>query len=245
SVTNSASQGNPIGHTNLAFDSYNPATHTSRIQNSIWYSTQANHCNDQSSYTISATAQVRASPVNSSNDPVLTADAGGGCVNGSAWPTQFFSGNPTYNVTQNPVTLQWEATVAVGTFIRNVQASHNNVTNANSQYWHQVENEEVFHVGQFEGTTSAIVADLWDPALVMAEVDANEPYVAPTRAGALALAQAAFATAVNNEMNRSNTITFAYPPGPGGRRCDIEREAKAAAGSSHHTTMACSYPACP
>lgn len=243
SNTTVTSLGNPIGHTNLAFDPYNASTHQSRIQNAIWYSTQADHCNDFSSYEINVKADVGGTTLESSNQPVLTVDASGTCNNGAASPTQFFSGQPAVTVTHNSGTGQWEAIVQAGTFIRNVRATHNNITNVNSQYWQMIENEEVFHVGQLEGTSSNIVSDLWDPAAVLAA--SAGPHVAATQNTARALAQAAFNRALNAEMTRSNTIAFQYPPGANGRRCNIESEAKNAAGATHHGTMTCSYTACP
>jgi len=130
--------------------------------------------------------------------------------------------------------------VAQGTFVRDVQATSwwSVAGGPASQYYDMVRDEEQFHEGQYEGTTSTIFSDLWDPQLIMNAVNANEPYVGATQAASLLAAQNAFNAARVAEQNRSYLLHEA-------RLCPKEQEAKTAAGSSHRAAMPCTYPACP
>jgi len=247
----------PVGVTNYGSPSGQGLTFSQRsaditewkIDNARWYSTQQDHCNDDADWELEATYEIAGSHNCSTNyDPtsavVFTASASAGpgnCLDGGAQPTNLWSGAPTYTTTENPPV--WETTVAVGTFVRDVQATSwwNVVGGPASQYYDMVKDEEQFHEGQFEGTTSNILDDLWDPQLIMNAVNANEPYVGATQAASLLAAQNAFNAARVNEQTRS----AAYLVYPHPRRCAVEAEAKTAAGSSHRAAMPCTYPACP
>ncbi len=114
-----------------------------------------------------------------------------------------------------------------------------------SQFYNMVKDEEIFHKGQLEGTSSNIISDLWLAQNVMNEVNAKGPYLAPTQNAATALVQNSFQAALTNETTRSEVIAFTYPPGPNGRRCRIEAEAKNAAGARFRVILKCTYTACP
>lgn len=91
-----------------------------QIDNVRWYSTQGDHCNATSNYEITATyvlpgTECEAAPV------TFTADSSfGTCMDGAATMTQIWSGQPTYTTQFNDETQLWEATVAQGTFQRDV-----------------------------------------------------------------------------------------------------------------------------
>ena len=208
-----------------------------KIDNVRWYSTQTDHCNETSDYKISASLSIggyscQTAPV------VFTADSAfGSCLDGHTWVTQTWSGNITNSATQL-TNGQWAAYINQNTFQRDVQADATWFAPANSQYLNMIRDEEVFHEGQYEGTASTIVNDLWDAQLVMNAATANQPFVAGTEAAAKALAQTAFNNALAAENMRSSIEDSI-------RTCDMEREAKTAAGSSHRALMICTYPNCP
>ncbi|MCZ7592124.1 MAG: hypothetical protein M5U15_08185 [Kiritimatiellae bacterium] len=207
------------------------------IDNARWYSTQADHCNATAEYELKATYSIGSSECETA--PVIfTADTTyGACLSGLAWVTQLWSGNIQITAVQL-TNGQWEATISQNTFSRNVQASSTWTAPANSQYHDTVRDEEQFHEGQYEGTTSTIVNDLWDDQLVMNAATANQPFIATTEAQARAAAQAAFNVARSQEEARSLALDSV-------RTCDMEREAKTAVGASHRAAMPCTYPNCP
>jgi hypothetical protein len=241
----------PTGTTNFGSPSGQGLTFSQRgnitqweIDNARWYSNQANHCNGDADWEVKAIYTI-AGTHNCSTDydpataDVFTASAAfGTCIDGGASVTNLWSGVPTYTTVFNGGTGLWETTVTQGTFVRDVQATSWWLVPANSQYHDMVRDEEQFHEGQYEGTTSAIFSDLWDPQLIMNAVNANEPYVAGTEAASLQAAVNAFNAAWVNEQTRSSLLHEA-------RLCPKEQEAKTAAGSSHRVAMPCTYPACP
>ncbi len=246
SATHSMSYGNPIGHTTLSFDPYDPAQNSSRIQNAIWYSNQPDYCNVLSSYTISATADIGGINMSSTHDPALTVSTSFEspiCTNGNSGVGHNFLGDPDYHFFFNSLTQQWEVTVTIGNFDWEVIGYYENYCSQSSQYWQQVEDEEQFHIGQYEGTNSDIFIDLWDPELVIDEVQANQPYTHANRDVAEQLAIASFEIAKFNERTRSFYIITT--PEPDGRQCQMESEAKTAIGASYRGTMPCAYPDCP
>ena len=240
SQTSVASQGNPAGTTTLVFSALN-ANYESTIANAIWYSTQANHCNVTSEYKIGANATVDGNAVAANPKGSFTVStAFGSCLDGSASKTNDFSGSMVITTTQTAPNV-FESTVAMGTFVRDMQANSVWTAWAISQYHDMVRDEEQFHEGQIEGTTSNILADLWDANLILTAIQANQPYIANTQAGSFALANAAFNTALTNERTRSSNLAFSMAA----RRCAVETEAKNAANSSHRVAMPCTYTACP
>jgi hypothetical protein len=161
-----------------------------------------------------------------------------------ASPTQYFSGAPQISAQQLP-NGSWQGTIAQGTFKRDMRANASYTGPVTSQFYNMVKDEEIFHKGQLEGTSSNIISDLWLAQNVMNEVNAKGPYLAPTQNAATALVQNSFQAALTNETTRSEVIAFTYPPGPNGRRCRIEAEAKNAAGARFRVILKCTYTACP
>jgi hypothetical protein len=238
------SLGNPLGTTTLTFDPLN-ANAESKIQKAIWYSTQASHCNNDSQYEISGSLVVDGRTINSTNKPTFTASAsvgGGGCFDGSAGPTQYFTGTPQISAQLLP-NGSWQGTIAQGTFARAMVSSAVWSGPATSQFMNMIIAEELFHKGQIEGTTSNILIDLWRAERVINAVNAAGPYIAATQSGAIALVQASFQAARNNEITQSNQTAFTA--NTTSRRCAVEREAKNAAGSSFRVAMKCTYTFCP
>ncbi len=238
------SLGNPLGTTTLTFDPIS-ANAESKIQKAIWYSTQASHCNNDSQYEISGSLVVNGRTINSTNKPTFTASASlgsGNCFDGSAGPTQYFTGTPQISAQQLP-NGSWQGTIAQGTFVRAMVARPVWSGPSTSQFMAMIIAEEVFHQGQIEGTSSNILIDLWRAERVISAVIAAGPYISGTKSGAEALVRASFVAAENNEITQSNRTAFA--PNATSRRCAVEREAKNAAGSSFRVAMKCTYTFCP
>jgi hypothetical protein len=207
-----------------------------KIDNVRWYSTQANHCNVTSDYEIKATYSVGGSQCETA--PVtFTADTEfGPCLHGRSYVDGAWAGDiqiTTLQLTNG----QWQATISQGTFSRSIQTSRTVSAPANSQYYNMVRDEEVFHEGQFKGTTSTIYNDLFDAQLVMNAAAANQPFIANSNELVRATARAAFNIAKLDEEWRSRQLDAA-------RNRDIQREAKTAVGASHRCAMSCTYPEC-
>ena len=207
------------------------------IDNVRWYATQADHCNATADYEIKASYSIGGSQCETAPATFTVDTTFGTCLSGLAWVTQLWSGNIQISTVQL-TNGQWEATISQNTFSRNVQASSTWTAPANSQYHDMVRDEEQFHEGQYEGTTSTIVNDLWDAQLVMNAATAYQPFTGYTEASARAAAQADFDAARSQEESRSLALDSA-------RTCDMEREAKTAAGASYRAAMPCTYPNCP
>lgn len=236
--------GSPSGQ-GLTFSQRSADITEWKIDNARWYANQQDLCNDTAEWEIEATYEIAGSHSCSTDyDPTTvvtftaSASAGtGACLDGKAWVDSLWSGSIQINTQQLP-NGQWEATISQGTWQRDVQASSWWSAPANSQYYNMVKDEEQFHEGQYEGTTSTIFDDLWDDQIVMADATANQPFVAATEAAARQAAESAFNTARQNEEYRSYLLHAA-------RLCPKEQEAKTAAGSSHRVAMPCTYPNCP
>ncbi|MCP4145979.1 MAG: hypothetical protein GY752_11960, partial [bacterium] len=237
-----ASLGNPAGSTTLTFSALD-ANYEGTITTTNWYSTQAGHCNPLSVYNVGATATFDGDAVATKNNTAFTiSSAFGTCIDGESTLDNTFSGSMTIHIA-NPSAGVFNATLTIGTFVRDMQASSSWTVWANSQYHDMVRDEEQYHEGQWEGTNGNLIADLWDPALILAEIQGAQPYVGATQAAAVALANAAYGTAIANEDTRSTNLAISIPAP--GRRCAIETEAKTAAGSSYRVAMPCAYSACP
>jgi hypothetical protein len=212
-----------------------------RIDNTRWYSTQADHCNATSGYEIKATYKADNTQCEATPPVDFTADTTfGTCLDGEANVTQAFSGVPVYTTVFNDQTKLWETTVAQGTFVRNVQATNWCLAPANSQYRNMVCNEEQYHEQQqMENPGHSRWGTAFLAANIMNTVQANQPYTHTVQAQSLALAQQAFIAAQAaeeqrswNYLNRQDVI------------CDDEREAKNAVNASHRCTLPCTYPGC-
>ena len=238
-LTTVASQGNPLGNTNLAFAAFD-AVFKSKVNVMIWYSTQANNCNPTGSYNLWVEGTIGGKAIKSDNT-VIASNAAGGCVNGSAGPNQAFTGTPTAITAIDAVGIYGEINT-IGTFVRNVTAVANIATNANSQFLAMVTAEENYHVGQFQGTNGALGAQNFIVANVTAGV-LNVKFYAATRALAGARAWAAWNASVNAEIAAYNAKMVV----PAAYRCRLEKEAKtsAAVNSTYIAKMVCAYAACP
>ncbi|MBW1784913.1 MAG: hypothetical protein JRL30_29745 [Deltaproteobacteria bacterium] len=216
-----------------------------QIDNARWYSTQADHCNDDADWEIEAIYEIAGSHTCNTHPPVtFTASAAfGTCLNGAADVTNTFSGSPQYTTVFNSQTSLYETTVAQGTFVRDVQATSwwTVAGGTSSQYYDMMSGEEQYHeqqqmenAGHVRWGTCLLVAN------IMSDVQANQPYTDPTEAESLAKAQNAFANAKNDEITRSWNYLSQQSV-----ICADESEAKNAVGSSHKVDMPCTYPACP
>ena len=236
SATTVASGGNPGGTVVLAFTAMG-ADRKCKVRNCRWYSTQANHCNVTSDYNITATANSGGQVLRSESPGVLSVTtAFGTCLDGTANITNSFTGVPNLRIRQL-ATGVWDVTVVQAAFRRDVQATVTVTAPANSQYRTMIVNEENYHKGQFEGRNGRLIADCFDPALIMAGVNAAN-YRSVVRQTAIDNATRAFWAQVDAEDTRSYALVRA-------RRCQIEVEAKNAIRASHRGTMPCAYPACP
>ena len=208
-----------------------------QIDNVRWYSTQSDHCNETADYKIWAQCTI-GGEVCEAVAVTFTADTTFGvCLDGAAELVDPWSGDIEITVEQL-TNGQWAATITQGTFRRDVQAISWWSVPENSQFYEMVRDEELFHEGQFEGTTSQILSDLWDAQRVISEATASQPFVADTEDAARQAARNAFNAALLAEEMRSGNEYDA-------RRCDVEREAKAAAGASYRVALPCTYPGCP
>jgi hypothetical protein len=239
--------GSPSG-ADLTFSQRSADITEWRIDNARWYSNQADHCNDDADWEIEATYEIGGSHTCDTNyDPsaapvVFTASAAfGTCLDGEATVNSTFSGAPTYTTTFNGGTGLWETTVAVGTFVRNVQASCWWQAPANSQFHDMVRDEEQYHEqSQMENAGHARWGTAFLVANIMTPVQASQPYTHAIQAQSLALAVQAFNAALAAEEARS----WAYL-NQQAVICADETEAKGAAGSTHKLAMPCTYPNCP
>jgi hypothetical protein len=132
----------------------------------------------------------------------------------------------------------WEATVSAGDFRKEVKSLVQVKCNPNSQFYDMIVAEENFHKGQHEGTTSTILADLWNANTIIQDVLSQNPFVGVSEAEAKAKADQAVRDAIIQEERRSLSLFLT-------RECDLEREAKTAAHSSHRVSLKCTYPSCP
>lgn len=241
-----ASLGNPAKTTALTFNQLD-SNAESKIQKALWYSTQTDNCNDTSQYEITATATVKGIPISATNKAMLTvcATAGnpgtGNCLEGATQATQYFSGMPGFNIVRL-ANGTFQGVLTQNTFKRDIKAVADYAP-ANSQFFDMIRDEELFHQGQFEGTNSSILLnDLWLAQNVINGANNGGIFTGATAEIVHMNLVAAFNTARDNEIARSEATAYPYP---GTRRCAIEREAKEMAKSSYKLVLACTYPNCP
>ena len=215
-----------------------------KVDNARWFSTQADHCNDTSTYHITASFTITGTngslncSIDSGSYATLTVDAGSNAISGDAVTDRYWTGVMDISVNQEDPN-RWYGTVSQGTWDRDVQAHVVRPIHCpqDSQYYDMTEAEEVFHVGQFDGTGSTILNDLWDPDRVMNNLWAGQPYWGATQTAAHVATALAIANARYTEEERSDQELEA-------RRCQVESEAKSAAGASYRSTLECCYPEC-
>ena len=211
-----------------------------KIDNVRWFSTQGNHCNETSDYTLSPSFDANGDS-HSLSDVTFTADAKFGvCLDGRATVTQHFSGKPNYEIVEISQN-NWEGTVKdAGTFKRDVQAESDwDDVPANSQYYDMIKNEEKYHeIDQLENPNHNILKNYWLASNVMSALN-GLTFTGTTRASVEAQLNSAFDYAVYYEKQRS-LIVYG-----GSIRCALEKEAKQAAGASHRAAMKCTYSGCP
>lgn len=158
---------------------------------------------------------------------------------GESGPDSFWTGSPQIN-TQQISANHWHATVEQGSFRRSVQASYEVFNPVNSQFYDMIEAEEAYHVEQYEDTdgssTNGYYVDLWDPLLVMGNVDYYEPFEGSTQEQAAVNALNCFLDAVEYEMEQCDEIMDSPD-----FYCDVEAEAKSEAGSEYGLAFECAY----
>jgi len=239
--------GSPSGE-DLSFSQRGDITEW-QIDNARWYSTDsAAHCNENADWEITATYEIGGS-LSCSTDydttaapVVFTASATEACLQAETTLDRAFSGDPTYTTTYNATTDLWETTVTQGTFIRDLQASVDMMdVPPNSQFYEMIQDEEEYHeTQQMENPTHAIYGSLWDAETIIEDVKDNEPYTDADEAVSLEKAMDAF-VAIQDAWN---IIWGYYVTMVLDVRCDLETEAKAAAGSSHRLDMPCACGDC-
>ena len=242
-----ASKGNVAGTVQLRFTPFD-ATFNSKVRNMIWYSNQADNCNDLGDYKLWAEGTVNGVAIKSA-ELDIHANADGGCVNGSSSVTQEFTGVPGLRVGQEAAgagtgpggARQWFAYVSdIGTYVRDPKGDTKIDCDANSQFRALVAAEETYHKGQIEGRNGVLCATLWIVANVY-NPSLNVRVMAATRAAAITAASDAFWTSQDNEITRCSAM-FAYPQP---KRCALESEAKANVRATYKLVMKCAYPRCP
>ena len=242
-----ASKGNVAGTVQLRFTPFD-ATFNSKVRNMIWYSNQADNCNDLGDYKLWAEGTVNGVAIKSTEIDIH-ANADGSCVNGSSSVTQEFTGLPGLRVGQEAVgagtgpggARQWFAYVSdIGTYARDPKGDTKVDCDANSQFRALVAAEETYHKGQIEGNNGVLCATLWIVANVY-NPRLNVRVTRATRAAAITAASDAFWTSQDNEITRCSAM-FAYPQP---KRCALESEAKANVRASYILVMKCAYPRCP
>ena len=212
-----------------------------KIDNTRWYSTQSDHCNDTSDYEIKAIASFGSLACESEPMPFYADATLGSCLYGYSALVTAFSGTPTYTTIYNSTSGLYETTVTQGTFIRDMSTASSWTVNNNSQYYQMITDEELYHANQQMKNASHV---RWGTAYlvenIMNSVTASQPYCDSNAAVSYALAFNAFATAQKNETDRSTAYVVSFAV-----ECADETEAKSAVGASHKVAMPCTYPLCP
>ncbi|RMG64475.1 MAG: hypothetical protein D6715_09690 [Calditrichaeota bacterium] len=233
------SRGNPIGHTNLPIQPVNNHLQA-RIDNAIWYSLGAPHCNDWSAYWIEVQAQCRCGNQNLTTRRIaLATSASFRCINGWSKPgPRYFAGQPFIRVFPRRAG-GFAVRIEQGTFRKAVQCRTAVFSEPNSQYRQMIINEENRHCGQFRGNTQIqAIRNKWNARRILQ--NANQ-MVAQKAFGTAQLAfqagMRAFVIAYNLELRRSAQWNWPL-------RCQLEREAKRDIRATYHADMPCAYPNC-
>lgn len=246
SKTKTAFNGNPSGKDKLEFAAID-ARYKSKVLNCYWYATGKDECFDPpgSIHQIEGKATVNGKEVTSVNKAELTVSLAYGvkaCIFGKADIVQGFSGAPTTGTEKKGAFFVTKVT-GKGTLKRDPKGLATvYIKGKNSQFKDLLTDEEDYHVGQFEGKNGKLCADLWKVKDVMAQLN-GKTWVHARPDVSQAAAVAAIAAAINNVTNAGRAM-FIYPPTPGGRRCELEAEAKKFTGIKHGYTMHCGYSDC-
>ncbi len=105
-----------------------------------------------------------------------------------------------------------------------------------------VSSEELYHHhNQIENPDHSLLKNYWLAAVVLARVQAQQPFIGSTEVKARTLAEQAFQDAEDAVDRESRIAVFTYP---GTVRCFIEGEAKNAVNASHRVAMPCTYKDC-
>ena len=231
--------GNKLGSADLNIQPI-AADFSSKVDKMIWYSSQSDNCNDVGAFKIWVTAKQGGSTIKSEEYPIY-ASARGDCVNGKAWVTQEFRGYPEIDTCSDAMGKYWYFK-GMGSFDRTIVATTSNICNANSQFRQQVENEEQYHKGQFEGSNGTYGSYMYSIANVLNPL-INEKYRNIDGPTGYATAWKAFDASVAAERARSNSL-MNYPPGTPNLRCAVEDEAKTAINAEYRSVMKCAYTSC-
>jgi hypothetical protein len=213
------------------------------ISNARWFQ-GSNECDSSATYKISGTYYMsgNSEEFESVN---FTVNAGGDCINGSAWLVSWFSGFPAYAVDELDYgdSIMYRATITgSGSFTRAMSAAVSYApTLSSSQYYSMVVAEENYHKSQLEGSVSSpISATLhYRPENVMNAL-AGQNFEASDGSIATAMLQNAFNYQISQEASRSDELVFSFS----GLRCQIEAQAKSAIQARFLSRLKCAYPMC-
>jgi hypothetical protein len=214
-----------------------------KVDNVKWFSTQADQCNDTSQYKVTGVVNVKGVAVPIA-EKLFTASAtlgAGNCLNGNANINNVFSGQTaSLTIVHNPTTGNYEARLSsIGNFRRDVQSTSSWTVPANSQYFNQVKNEEIYHeTQQHENASHHLLQNCWIALNIYNAFKAGEPYTGATAIAAQGAAVNAWNQALSAENARSSALFGSYT-------CALEKEAKNSAGSSHRVKLKCTYTNCP
>lgn len=211
-----------------------------------WYSTVANHSNDTSDYHIYATVNFVDGQAVDVGPYTLTANVSDEsemvCIDGYANTTNHFSGSETvtFDSVFNSQTGQYEAFISNHSgFYRDVQAEDGGWygNDPNSQFYGMIQFEEVYHVIQLEDPDHPQIGTLWQKNHVLQGLGSKEPHAGPDAWFAETVLAGRFATEIQLVIEAGESALQQIP----GMRCDIEREAKAYAGSSYRYSYDATY----
>jgi hypothetical protein len=213
-----------------------------QIDNARWYAIDpASPCNDTADYLI--TCSVNANGLIFQSNSIFTVKATCGsitetdvCMAGESRITDLWAGDIAVYYAKFPDGT-WGAIFSPGDFRREIKTTTTIRCNPNSQFYDMIVAEENFHKGQFEGTTSNIYDDLWNPNKVIEYILWHSPYSGVSEEDVKSQFEQTEYDAKRIEWTRSYNLFLA-------RECEKEREAKTAVKSSHRVSLQCTYPEC-
>jgi hypothetical protein len=244
STPTKTSFGNPIGTTTLTFTQFTTDL-KSTIVNAIWYSTEADNCNDYCQYYIDATAIIDGNTVKAQQGIFKVSalytddDYEGSC--GTAYVKccqQFFAISDGFvqpiEISPDEWTVQFN--------INNIQKSVKTYPpviqeNPNSQYYQMSVDEELHHQMQLEGTVPFHCDDnMYNVDSLMNFI--NQKYIKASSEGqAIEMADEVYHYALDLERARSYLIWNKF-------HCAGEKDAKTAAKSSYKLALPCRHKEC-
>jgi hypothetical protein len=207
-----------------------------RIPNMRWYSTQADDCNYYSDYHVIGDCYIGGNHF-SLGYICVSVDTKPGTTESFAEPTNYWAGEIDVFPSYNSVFNLWEATVSVGSFRRDVRGAVTIQMPSASQFYPMLLAEEMFHVGQLEGTTSTLLNHLWKAEDVMGLLLARQPFWGDSEEEVIAKAKRSWTNYCHRiEINGFDAIQVGTS-----LRYQMEQEAKTAAGASHRYALRCTY----